>query len=322
MLRGLLSRMFWPLVVAACLVLPFAANAGWQSRDSNYNVNVVSGGGGGGCATSVTFLARTSGLNGTETGAYQGLICGLVTDGVITGNLGTTGCGSKLDGLYVFATNTTTTALLNLCGTAYGLTSNGTLTFTADQGYTTNGATGSFLATGYNLSSRGASSCGNGAATCNFAITSGTLASYGLTSRTTTQAWSPMGAYDGTNITQMFPYLSGASNTINALTGLAETLTNANGMSILTRTGVTTTNFYHYNGSALPTTTASGISANTIPNATLSILGRNNSGSTDVNTQDLIAFAAFGGGLSLSDSTALATRMNAFLLANGAHNVW
>src|SRR5229473_5562637 len=59
---------------------------------------------GGGCSQATTFLARTSGLSGTETTAYTNLICGLVTDGVYP----------SLDALYIFATNTTTTANLNL----------------------------------------------------------------------------------------------------------------------------------------------------------------------------------------------------------------
>src|SRR5450432_1150166 len=55
------------------------------------------------------FLARTSGLNATETYAYCVMINGLVSDGIITGtmngaNSGSGACGSLLDALYILAT--------------------------------------------------------------------------------------------------------------------------------------------------------------------------------------------------------------------------
>src|SRR5882672_2331491 len=90
------------------------------------------------------FLARTSGLSGTETAAYKVLINGLVADGVF----------SLLDALYIFATNTTTTANLNLISTSFGLTGATPPTFTVDQGYTGNGTT-QFLDTGYVSSTAG-----------------------------------------------------------------------------------------------------------------------------------------------------------------------
>jgi hypothetical protein len=83
-------------------------------------------GGGGGCSQATAFLARTSGLSGTQSTAYTTMICGMVTDGTF----------SLFDGLYVFATNTTTTAGLNLVSTSFTLTSNGSCTFTANAGYT------------------------------------------------------------------------------------------------------------------------------------------------------------------------------------------
>jgi hypothetical protein len=55
---------------------------------------------GGGCSQATAFLARNGGVNASATTT---LICGLVTDGVWT----------KLDALYVFATDTSPHALLN-----------------------------------------------------------------------------------------------------------------------------------------------------------------------------------------------------------------
>src|ERR1039457_3408340 len=88
--------------------------------------------GSGNAAQTTAFLARTSGLSGTETTAYTNLINGLVSDGT----------WSLLDALYIFATNSTTTANLNLISTSFGLTQHGTVTFSADHGYTGDGTAG------------------------------------------------------------------------------------------------------------------------------------------------------------------------------------
>ena len=71
------------------------------------------------------FLARTTGLDATHTDAYTALINGLVTDGI----------WDKLDVLHVYATQDSTTALLNLVSTSYNGTASGSPTFTADRGY-------------------------------------------------------------------------------------------------------------------------------------------------------------------------------------------
>ena len=55
--------------------------------------------GGGGCTAATNYLARTVGGNEGGNGTnISNLICGLVTDGVITGNLSgaTGGCGRPL----------------------------------------------------------------------------------------------------------------------------------------------------------------------------------------------------------------------------------
>src|SRR5678816_222861 len=74
---------------------------------------------GGGCAEATTFLARTSGMPGSYQTAYTTMICGLVSDGIITGNMGTTGCGATFDILYIFASDSQSNGVLNLCGTSY-----------------------------------------------------------------------------------------------------------------------------------------------------------------------------------------------------------
>jgi hypothetical protein len=108
---------------------------------------------GGGCAQATTFLARTS-LTGSDVTNYTNLICGMVTDGLITGNLSTTGCGSPFDVIYIFATSDSTTALLNICGTNYGGTLQGTSppTFTAYSGFTGANLVGDYIDSNFNPS--------------------------------------------------------------------------------------------------------------------------------------------------------------------------
>jgi hypothetical protein len=80
---------------------------------------------GGGPAAA--FLARTSGLDGTHTTAYTNLINGLVTDGV----------WSKLDALWIPATQDLATARLNLVSASFALVDvGGAPTFVADRGTT------------------------------------------------------------------------------------------------------------------------------------------------------------------------------------------
>ena len=87
------------------------------------------------CAQGVTYLARTAGGNeGGNVANIQLLICGLVLDGVITGNMSTTGCGAPLDALYIFAQQTAADSVLNLCKTSF-TAQGGVNTFTALVGW-------------------------------------------------------------------------------------------------------------------------------------------------------------------------------------------
>ncbi len=99
------------------------------------------GGGGTGGAEATAFLARTTGLDATHINAYIALIDGLVADGI----------WSAFDALYVYATQDSTTALLNLVSTNYNCVSNGSPTFTADRGFTgANNSTSMYLDTQFN----------------------------------------------------------------------------------------------------------------------------------------------------------------------------
>lgn len=96
------------------------------------------------CTESTNFIARTSGLNTTHRTNYDNLICGFVTDGDYTG----------LDLAYAWATDTTTNALLDLTPNARNGTATGTVSFSADHGYTGDAST-FFIDTGFNAFTAG-----------------------------------------------------------------------------------------------------------------------------------------------------------------------
>jgi hypothetical protein len=231
--------------VIALAVLPASAQVGFGGMFPGPGTFMTPSGGGG-CTAATNFLARTSGLSGTETTAYTTMICGLVTDGIITGNLsGATGCGSKLDGLFIFATNTTTTANLNLCGTSFGLTQTGTVTFTADHGYTGNGSTG-FMNTGFNASTAGG----------NYLQNSCSLGAYVLTNRGSGTGVE-IGVSDGTIFSIIEPFNGGMLDwDLNGGAFPSVAVAGSNAAWIVSRTGASAHAAYR-NGSSTPIATAS-----------------------------------------------------------------
>jgi hypothetical protein len=88
-----------------------------------------------GAAQAAAFLARTSGLSGTETTVYNNLFSCLSGNNAQAQNV-----LPLLDAYYFFATNTSATASLNLISRNYTITPvGGTPIFTADVGFTTSG---------------------------------------------------------------------------------------------------------------------------------------------------------------------------------------
>src|SRR5208283_3321474 len=109
----------------------------------------------------------------------------------------TDGTWSLLDALYIFATNTTTTAALNLVSSSFTGTVNGTLTFSADNGWTGDGSTGYF---GTNFIPS--------IALGNCKLNSCSMGIYDLTSNTGAQTCQ-LGAYGGATTSRI--YLPGSA---------------------------------------------------------------------------------------------------------------
>jgi hypothetical protein len=248
-----------------------------------------------GCSQATTFLARTSGLSGTETTAYTNLICGMVTDGT----------WSLIDALYIFATNSTTTANLNLISTSFGLTQHGTVTFTADQGYTGDGSTG-YFDTGYTPSTAG------GALTLN----SGSFGLYNLTSSTANTNAVTGGVTDGAgNYLYMQPTTSGSFfYDVNAQNFPSTANTQHQGSWIITRTAVNVTQVYR-NGSAFG---AAGTgNSNALVTTPIFLLALNNNASPVLYTTDQLSAAYLGAGLNSTNAGLVSSRINAYMTALG-----
>jgi hypothetical protein len=245
------------------------------------------------CSQATTFLARTSGLSLTETNAYTNLICGMVADG--------TWCGTTLDALYIFATNTTTTANLNLCSTSYGLTQNFVVTFSADHGYTGNGSSG-YLDTGFNPT----------VAAGNYALNSASIGAYVLTSRTASQAYAEFGVHDGSEYSYMRPLQSGSANfDINGATFPTGTSANAQGSYLATRTSNTTVTLYK-NGSSVGSSAADA--SVSLPNADITLLIIGGLGSYSA---DQVSAAWFGAGVNSTVAANIQSRVNAYMTTLG-----
>jgi hypothetical protein len=305
-MRKLLT--LWIALVALAFAVPASAQLSGGLMFPGPGMPASSGG--SGCTAATNFLARTSGLSGTETTAYTTMICGLVTDGVITGtmngaNSGSGACGSTLDALYIFATNSTTTANLNLCGTSYGLTQTGTITFSADHGYTGNGSTG-VLDTGFIPSS---------ATTPNFVQNSGSVGAYVLTNRTVAQNYISLGSGSGSSYRYVQPLIGSTTAGVELNGGTFGTVaaTTAQGLLVASRTNSSNISAFRNNSSTDlgPSTDASS----SVTSDSIKILALNNNGVATDFSADQIAAAYIGAGVSGATHVLIANRINAYMTA-------
>lgn len=273
----------------------------WQARSGLISgrgaFDPAAGGGGGDAAETTAFLARTSGLSGTEIAVYKALINGLVADGIF----------SILDALYFFGTNTTATASLNLCSTNYGLTFSASYLFTADLGYTGLGPP-NFVDTGFNPST----------AAGNFSLNSATIGFIDQTASSSNLNEVAVGA--SSPFTYAQPVSGGTSffYDINGSNFPNFANTSAKGVWTITRTGASALAVYK-NGSATAVHTSSGTSSS-MPNNNIYLMGLNNAGVPDNQALNDV-FSAFwiGGGMTGAQASALHNRVNTALTAFSAN---
>lgn len=111
------------------------------------------------------FLDRATGMDATHNTAFTTLIDSLVTNGI----------WAKLDALYIFATDTSAHALLNVKSTSFVPTLVNAPTFTADRGFTGNG-TSSYVDSNFNPTTSGGQFTQNSACFGAWSLTTATAA--------------------------------------------------------------------------------------------------------------------------------------------------
>lgn len=295
----------WPIALAS-LAVAIPAFAGWQSRDSNYNINAASGGGfTPSCSQSTDFLARATAVtNDTDKTNYDTLICGLETDGV--------GCSNTLDVLYILAAPDSATYLLNICSSSFTLTANGTGTFTANQGYAGNGSTG-FLNTGYVASS---GTFGNSI--------NAHLGVYIRTNRTTNANTVAVGG-NGSSGPYLYIQPRQGSNVGWSVNGNNTQFpvfanTTAQGSWSAIRASSSSQSNMYLNGSSTSFSGAiSNANSGTVLGVNLYIGAQNNNGTAAQFSNDQIAAVWYGSTISAANALLLRTRINNFMTAYGTN---
>lgn len=249
------------------------------------------------CAEYTAFLARTTGMNATHQTAYQNLICGLVTDGV----------WSKLDILYIFATQTSTIAQLNLVSSSFNATIVGSPTFTADLGYNgTDNGVANYINTTFNPTT---------ASSPKFTQNSAHMALWSTVTTTSTNA--AAGGQTAGHVAYLYTKFSGDSSAYSRINNSGASGPNAvagnpKGLEIGNRSGASATQLY-LNNALLQSAVDASV---TSPNLNFSVLGANNNGvTTTVGNQ----YALYSNGSSLTgtDVTNYTSRVNAYMATFG-----
>lgn len=243
---------------------------------------------GGGCSQNIALQARMDG--GQNASAVQTLICtGLV--GNAQGNL-----YAALGGLWMFATNSTTNALLDWSANANNGTAHGTLTFSANNGYTGDGSTG-YISTAANPHS-----------SSQWSLNTAAMGVCTLSSRTANQNWTGIGTSDATNYSFIEALSTGIDGGVNdATTEHISGISNARGANYLAREGSSTTVIGYQNGSNVGSTS---VSSTAIPNTVFYLMALNYNGATSFFNADQVAYVFFTNGIT-SDAVA-AAYYNAF----------
>lgn len=242
------------------------------------------------------FLARTSGLNMAHTDAYAALINGLVADGV----------WSKLDMLHVYATQDSTTALLNLVSSSFAGTAHGSPTFTADRGFTgVESSTTVYIETGFFPTIGGQ----------HFTNTSGHISAWSV-SNVGTSGKPIMGAigFSAVSETVIYPKFTDNKEYFRVGGGgvAGTTVTNIVGHYIASRISSSSVDGYK-NGAFVSNTAGTGPVAESEQYFTLGWNFRNTPGGSGCQ----VGMASIGAGLSSTESGNFYSRLRTYMTAVG-----
>lgn len=246
------------------------------------------------------FLARTSGVDTLHRNAYINLINGLVEDGV----------WSLLDVLYIFATQSSANALLNLIGSSFNGTANGSPTFTANQGFTgVDASTTVYIDTGFNASIAGGKYAQNSAHVSTWQLNN------------ITSSFPTMGVGDfglSNNVTQIYPKFTADGNAYfridDGTPSGGSASSTAVGHFLSNRTGSAASQGY-VNGALFssPNATSSGLN-----NLNMAILALNvvTTGFSNGSSYQL-SMASCGAGLNFTQASLFYSRLRTYMTAVG-----
>lgn len=252
------------------------------------------------CAQGATYIAALTAPSGAEQTAYKNAICGMVADGTF----------QLLDALYIHANTSAANAKVNAVAPGtHNLVQTGSLTFTADQGFTGDGATG-FLDTGITPSTNGGHMTLN-SASFGFCV---------LNNRTVAAPTTGFGAFDsGNGVGSYFlTFFTGPTNggALNDTGGdqLTSGIASSQGAWTFTRTASNVAAIYS-NGLPLPTSQSSG--SVSLTDRSIYVMARNDvSGPTGWVT-DQQAYFFMGSGLTAGQAAAIYSRLGVMMFALG-----
>lgn len=292
--KGLLAGFFLFLAGLGCLAQ--APTSGFppgvfQTRGA------IDGGVAAPCSQYTAYVARATGMDTAHNGAFQTLICNGVSQG----------WWAKLDVFYVFATDTSAHALLNLVSSSFNGTANGAPSFTTDRGYTgVDASTTVYIDSGFNPSTAGGQYAQNSAHASVWggnnvqagALGGGVIGNFNVV---------------GTVLLDMAPWTSSNNFTayINAGTTVSVANTTSLGHYITNRSGASAVQLYK-NGASVTTGTPA---SSALINATVAVLAVKQTTGTAVTAGSAIQVmvATVGSSLSSTDSTNMCHEENTFL---------
>jgi hypothetical protein len=246
------------------------------------------------------FIARVTGASAGLKSAYQGLLDGLTTDGLFNGD----GTSSYFDVLYIFATQDTATALLNLVSSSFTGTAHGSPTFSANNGYTgADNSTTIYIDSGFNPTS----------GSPKYTQNSAHLSVWGRNDFTTVSGGIAMGTSDNVIVSHIYPRFSDGVSYLrcNENGGVAAAVPNSVGHYVASRTAATTFTGYK-NASSLGT---SAVASGALANENFFVLAYNDFGSPDQGYGGRVGAASLGAGLSATQVTNFYNRLVTFMAA-------
>lgn len=259
------------------------------------------GGGAGYASQSKAFFARLATQpSAAKKARYDTLIKALIASGA----------WSKLDVLHIYCADDSPTALTNLVQSNYGGVVNGTMTFSANHGFTGNGSTG-YIDTQFVPSSAGGS----------FAQNDNNFGVYILTARVAGQPYAAIGSNTAAvnSDTYIYPwYVDNNSYAADEGIVVNTPATAVAGMWLLSRTGSGVAQEY-LNGS--PFQAVNGASAGALPSLSF-VVGARRAGAAGAPSDfsaDQFAAIVIGGGLSSAQVAQVSNAINGFLAGAGVN---